>query len=110
MVYNGEPERYFTFITQEAYLAVEKYLEFRRDHGEELEHNSLLFRDKFDPIKGHKNNDIIEPMTEGVIGQYYNRLLHSIGIRKEKQKRHQFSVHGFRKAYKTICELAGYQY
>ena len=42
MVYNGEPERYFTFITQEAFLAVEKYLEFRRDHGEELEQNSII--------------------------------------------------------------------
>jgi hypothetical protein len=67
MVYNGEPERYFTFITQETYLAVEKYLEFRPDHGEEPGYNLPLFRDKFDPIKGHKNSDIIEPMTEGVI-------------------------------------------
>ncbi|MGH9953635.1 MAG: hypothetical protein ACRD5J_18615, partial [Nitrososphaeraceae archaeon] len=94
LVYNGEPERYFTFITQEAYLAVEKYLEFRRDHGEELGHDSPLFRDKFDPIKGHTSNTI-EPMTAGAIRQYYNRLLYSIGIRKEKKKRHQFSVHGY---------------
>lgn len=57
VVYNGEPERYITFITQEAYIAVEKYLEFRRDHGEELGHNSPLFRDKFDPLKGQVNND-----------------------------------------------------
>lgn len=106
IVYNGEPERYTTFITQEAYLAVEKYLEFRRDHGEELGYKSPLFRDKFDPIKGHTSH-IIEPMTAGAVRQYYNRLLHSIGIRKEKQRRHQFSVHGFRKAYKTICELGG---
>jgi site-specific recombinase XerC len=107
VVYNGEPERYTTFITQEANIALEKYLEFRRDHGEELNHNSPLFRDKFDPIKGQTGNSIIEPMTAGAVRQYYNRLLHSIGIRKDKQRRHQFSVHGFRKAYKTICELGG---
>lgn len=106
VVYNGEPEKYTTFITEEAYIGVEKYLDFRREHGEELGHKSPLFRDKFDPIKGH-TSDTIEPMTAGAVRQYYNRLLHSIGIRKDKQKRHEFSVHGFRKAFKTLCEIAG---
>ena len=34
IAYNGEPERYTTFITPEALNALEKDLEFRRDHGE----------------------------------------------------------------------------
>jgi len=34
VVYNGEPERYTTFVTPEALNALERYLEFRRDHGE----------------------------------------------------------------------------
>jgi integrase len=106
-VYNGTEERYTTFITEEAYIALEKYLEFRHEHGEELGHESPLFRDKFDPVKGKVDNSIIEPMTAGAVRQYYNRLLHSIGIRKDKQKRHQFSVHGYRKAFKTLCELGG---
>ena len=106
VVYNGEPERYFTFITAECYRSIEKYLEFRRDNGEELGHNSPLFRDKFDPVNGHAN-DNIEPMTAPAVRQYYNRLLHSIGIRKEAKRRHEFSVHGFRKWYKTRCELGG---
>ncbi|MGH9978907.1 MAG: hypothetical protein ACRD8Z_24200, partial [Nitrososphaeraceae archaeon] len=107
VVYDAEPERYVTFITTEAYYAIEKYLEFRRDHGEGLHDKSPLFRDKFDPIKGEIDNSIIEPMTAGAVRQYYNRLLHSIGLRKDKQRRHQFGVHGFRKAFKTICELEG---
>jgi integrase len=45
IVYNGEPERYTTFISPEALNALEKYLEFRRDHGEVLTHQSPLFRD-----------------------------------------------------------------
>jgi integrase len=69
IVYNGEPERYTTFITTEALNALEKYLEFRRDHGEILGFHSPLFRDKFDPVKGvyghgkeHAEKNVI-PMT-----------------------------------------------
>ena len=85
MVYNGEPERYFTFIPPECYHAIEKYLEFRQEHGEELGATSPLFRDKFDPVNGH-SNDNIGPMTAPAIRQYYNRLLHSMVLgRKLKE-------------------------
>ena len=113
IVYNGEPERYTTFITPEALNALEKYLEFRRDHGEILGHRSPLFRDKFDPIKGmygHGKQDAEKnaiPMTAPAVRQYYNRLLYSVGIRSEKKRRHEFSVHGYRKFFKTRCELGG---
>ena len=111
--YNGEPERYTTFITPEALNELEKYLEFRRDHGETLGYQSPLFRDKFDPVKGmyghgKKNAEKnVIPMTPPAVRQYYNRLLYSIGIRSEKKRRHEFSVHGFRKFFKTRCELGG---
>jgi hypothetical protein len=47
------------------------------------------------------------PLTEHSIRQYYNRLLRSIGIHNERRKRHEFSVHGFGKYFKTKAELAG---
>lgn len=50
VVYNGEPERYFTFITPECYHTIERYLEYRRDNGEELGHDSPLFREV--PVQG----------------------------------------------------------
>ncbi|MGH9974497.1 MAG: tyrosine-type recombinase/integrase, partial [Nitrososphaeraceae archaeon] len=113
IAYNGEQERYTTFITPEALNALEKYLEFRRDHGEILGYQSPLFRDKFDPVKGmyghgkqNAETNVI-PMTPPAVRQYYNRLLYSIGIRSEKKRRHEFSVHGFRKFFKTRCELGG---
>jgi integrase len=113
IAYNGEPERYTTFITPEALNALEKYLEFRRDHGENLGATSPLFRDKFDPVKGiyghgkcNAEKNVI-PMTAPAVRQYYNRLLYSVGIRSEKRRRHEFSVHGFRKFFKTRCELGG---
>ena len=112
IAYNGEPERYTTFITQEALNALEKYLEFRRDHGEVLTYQSPLFRDKFDPIRGmyghgkkNAETNVIQ-MTAPAVRQYYNRLFYSIGIRSEKKRRHEFSVHGFRKYFKTRCELS----
>jgi integrase len=111
--YNSEPERYTTFITPEALNSLEKYLEFRRDHGEVLSYQSPLFRDKFDPIRGmyghgkkNAETNVIQ-MTAPAVRQYYNRLFYSIGIRSEKKRRHEFSVHGFRKYFKTRCELAG---
>ena len=59
---------------------------------------------------GHGKKDAeknVIPMTAPAVRQYYNRLFYSIGIRSEKKRRHEFSVHGFRKYFKTRCELAG---
>jgi integrase len=119
-VYNGDPERYITFISPEACDALDKYLTFRRQHGEVISANSPLFRDKFDPIKrqeglgrGHHGHtrrnaeEIIVPMNGPSIRQYFNRLLFSIGIRNQKKRRHEFSIHGFRKYFKTRAEQAG---
>lgn len=46
-------------------------------------------------------------MTGPAVRQYYNRLLFSIGIRNERKRRHDFSVHGFRKFFKTKAEIGG---
>ena len=51
-VYDGDPERYLTFITSETCRVTDKYLEFRTHHVEKISNESPLFRDKFDPIKG----------------------------------------------------------
>jgi integrase len=112
VVYNGEPERYITFITSEACDAIDKYLEFRAEHGEMITDDSPLFRDKFDPVQGqygHGKEDSLQAiaMTPHSIRQYYNRLLFSIGIRKQPKRRHEFSVNGFRKFFKTSAEQSG---
>jgi integrase len=113
VIYSGDPEMYISFITPEACHSVDKYLEFRREHGEEIKQTSPLFRDKFDPVKGlygHGKDDskeIVIPMTAPAVRQYYNRLLFSIGIRNQRKRRHDFSVHGFRKFFKTKAEIGG---
>lgn len=113
VIYNGDPEMYISFLTPETCHAVDKYLEFRREHGEEIKKNSPLFRDKFDPIKGlyghgkDNSKEVVIPMTAPAVRQYYNRLLFSIGIRSQRKRRHDFSVHGFRKFFKTKAEIGG---
>jgi integrase len=113
VVYRGEPEMHVTFISAETVNALNKYIQFRKDHGEQVNRSSPLFRDKFDPIKGeygHGKQDATEkiiPMTAPAVRQYYNRLLFSIGLRNEKKRRHDFSVHSYRKWFKTRCEIGG---
>ena len=113
VVYRGEPEMHVTFITSETVNALGKYIQFRKEHSEQIHPKSPLFRDKFDPIKGQYGHgkqaslEKIVPMTSPAVRQYYNRLLFSIGIRSEKMRRHDFSVHGFRKWFKTRCEIGG---
>jgi integrase len=113
VVYRGEPEMHVTFISAEAVEALGKYIQFREEHGEKIHRNTPLFRDKFDPIKGqygHGKQDALKkviPTTPMAVRLYYNRLLFSIGLRSEKKRRHDFSVHGFRKWFKTRCEIGG---
>ena len=111
VVYGGDSEQYVAFITFEACLALEKYLEFRKEHGESITNASPLFRDAFDPVAtilyDKTERRIVKGMTAHSIRQYYNRLLRSIGIRVERKRRHEFSVHGFRKYFKTRAEQSG---
>ncbi|MGC2574402.1 MAG: hypothetical protein WA364_23055, partial [Candidatus Nitrosopolaris sp.] len=114
---------YGIFEEQHKQASLEKYLDFRRQHGETISANSPLFRDKFDPLKqgeeergigrGHHGHtrrdakDVVIPMTGPSVRQYYNRLFRSIGIRNEPKRRHEFSIHGFRKYFKTMAEQSG---
>lgn len=108
VVYAGHPEQYVAFITFEACVALDKYLKFRKANNENITNASPLFRDTFDPVVSYDDKEkIVSSMTAHAIRQYYNRLLHSIGIRKVKKRRHEFSVHGFRKYFKTRTEQAG---
>jgi integrase len=113
-VYEGEPdEEYITFITPEAYEAVQSYLNWRREHGETITDNSPLFRDKFDPLVtayltyGGGKPEEPKIMSGATIRVYYNRLFYECGFRTSPKRRHEFTVHGFRKWFKTRCENAG---
>jgi integrase len=113
-VYEGDvSEEYIAFITPEAYEALLSYLDWRREHGETINENSPLFRDKFDPlVTAYLTYDGGKPeepkrMTGAMIGANYNRLFYECSFRTSPKRRHEFTVHGFRKWFKTRCENAG---
>ncbi len=113
-VYEGDVgEEYVTFVTPEAYEALQSYLDWRSEHGETISDGSPLFRDKFDPlVTAYLTYDGGKPeepkrMTGAMIGAYYNRLFYECGFRTSPKRRHEFTVHGFRKWFKTHCENAG---
>jgi hypothetical protein len=83
---------------------LEKYIGYRKEHGEDATSTSPLFSDAFDPITSGstKSEKDVKTMTAHAIRQHYNRLLRSIGLRKERRKRHDFSIHGFRKYFKIL--------
>jgi len=45
IVYDGEPEQYFSFITPEAYFSLKDWMEFREKQGEAITRESWLMRD-----------------------------------------------------------------
>ncbi|MEO9319231.1 MAG: site-specific integrase [Nitrososphaera sp.] len=111
VVYRGDEEQYIAFISAEACESLDAYLAFRERNGEQLKPESPLFRDKFDPVRPRYQRkdakDRVIAMSPSSIRKYYNRLLKQLGLRERSERRHEFSVHGFRKYFKTKAELAG---
>jgi hypothetical protein len=108
-VYAGTPDEYFSFITPEAYRALEEYNRFRRSHGEKVTGDSPVLRDLFHPDKLGKGEPHIPKRLKSTgVKRMIEDALKGTGIRKalEKgKKRHEFQAdHGFRKFFKSACE------
>lgn len=52
IVYHGDTEEYFTFMTREAYEELELWMIFRKEAGEEISEKSWVMRWKWDNSKG----------------------------------------------------------
>jgi integrase len=109
LVYPGDREEYFSFITPEAYTAVKEYVDYRLACGENITGNSLVMRDVWqeDDLEGISNP---KPLSSFAITRLLNRAWQSQKIRPKLQngeKRHEFkTAHGFRKYFKTQAEQA----
>jgi len=113
IVYAGENEEYFTFITPEAYLALQEWMDFRSSYGEKITDESWLMRNIWRTVSmkyGAKLGLAKQPIQLKSTGirVMIDRALQVQGIRvplRQGEKRHEFkTVHGFRKFFKTQTE------
>ena len=115
IVYAGEEDEYFSFISKEALESLKDWMRFREISGESIDENSWLMRDLWDTqdIQGKGKGLVSKPnrLTSIGIKKLVNRAIWAQGLRKKLEggkKRHPFqAIHCYRKWFKTRCEMAG---
>jgi hypothetical protein len=98
IVYAGDDEEYFSFITQEAYYELQKWMQYRQDSGEEIHENSWVMRQLWDTKKGYCHHGTIknpEKLKSSGIKRLMEDALWTQGIRKKsklKRNRYEFQT------------------
>jgi len=109
VIYSGDTEEYFSFITPEAYYELKKWMDFRSQNGENISGKSWVMRDIWN-IEKHARGFVSTPkqLKSAGVKRLIERALHMEGVRTvlpEGQRRHEFQAdHGFRKFFKTHAE------
>jgi len=112
-VYAEDDEEYFSFITPEAYYELEKWICYRKNSGETITHKSWVMRNIWDTKRGYMKGLITAPkkLKSSGVKRLMEDALWTQGLRSKLEsgkRRHEFQTdHGFRKWFKTRCELAG---
>jgi hypothetical protein len=101
-------------MTPEAYYELGKWMGYRNECGENIDDNSWVMRQLWNTKQGHyhqgtmKDPDKLKPPG---VKRLIEDSLWTQGIRKKsdlKRKRYEFQTdHGFRKWFKTRCEISG---
>jgi hypothetical protein len=120
IVYDGEPEQYFSFVTTEAYNALKEWMDFRANQGEKITAESWLMRDlwntghilinsKNSNLKRGTSGNVSIPKKAGSdsIRMIFTRAWRIQNIRSytldmNSKRRHEFkTTHSFRKFFET---------
>src|SRR5215469_12030435 len=106
IVYAGENEQYFSFMTPEAFQALQEWMDYRKKSGEDVNGESWLMITLWDtnapaPIPQRMNTEGLRTLVE--------RALRAQLLRKRLDmkiiRRHEFKTnHGFRKFFQTNAE------
>ena len=117
IVYAGDEEQYISFLTPEAFLELQKWMDFRKDSGEQVTGKSWVMRDLWNTRISSRRRGTVGIANRPVrlkssgLKRLMKDALWSKGIRKRLEpgkRRHEFQAdHGYRKWFKTQCELAG---
>ena len=107
LVYPGDREEYYSFVTPEAYTSLDEWMKYRSKCGEEITKESYVMRDiwQTDDMDGIQNPTLL---NQAAITRLLNRAWQAQKIRiklSNGERRHEFkTAHGFRKYFKTQAE------
>lgn len=113
IVYAGEPDEYYCFITPEAYTSAKQWIEYREQHGEKLTYDSWLMRDLWQTTTmnyGAKFGLATYPkkLKSSGIKSLLERAIKAQGLWKPLSegttRREWKGAHGLRKYYKSRAE------
>jgi integrase len=113
VVYPGDREEYYTFISGEALFALNEWMEFRASYGEQISGDSWLMRDLWQTsnVDLHSKHGLAtcpKKLKSSGIKRLLERALWEQGIRSVLPpgvKRHEWkAAHGLRKYYKSHAE------
>ena len=113
IVYGGEDEEYFTFISPSAWSELSAWRKYRETSGESIKDDSWVMRDLWDTrvAQGRGLVTVPKKLTSLGVKRLMERAIWAQGLRKKLEpgkKRHPFQAnHSLRKWFKTRCEIAG---
>ena len=113
IVYCGEPEQYYSFLTAEAYTSLNEWMNYRSSYGEKITGESWIMRDIWQTSErsyGAHFGTAMHPrkLNSAGVKSLLERAIHSQGLWKSlqngKKRREWQGAHGFRKFFKTQTE------
>jgi hypothetical protein len=113
IVYAGEDEEYFTFISPEAWRALKQWMSYRETSGESIKDDSWVMRDLWDTRVAQGRGLVTKPkkLTSLGVKRLMERAIWAQGLRRKLEpgkKRHPYQAnHSLRKWFKTRCEISG---
>jgi hypothetical protein len=113
IVYAGEDDEYFTFISPEALKALTDWVSYRESSGELINNDSWVMRDLWDTRVAQGRGLVTKPkkLTSLGVKRLMERAIWAQGLRRKLEpgkKRHPYQAnHSLRKWFKTRCEIAG---